>query len=104
MALEDAQEKTMPLLALEIDKAMELITSGADARISAAEGWTALHVATELGHDAPVVALLANGARANVVAVTKGVSPLRVAARAGHVDAVARLLAAGADVRARSAT
>ena len=84
-----------------IEKAREILASGADPNQRGENGNTPLHFATWEGHLDVVKVLLENGARVNVTNRDGPHTPLHVAATFGR-EAIARsLLDAGADVNAR---
>jgi ankyrin repeat protein len=74
---------------------MELIKGGADVNIACSDGVTPLHIATEAGHEAGVVALMYAGADINAV-MRDGHTPLYVAMHEKHERIVELLKHAGA--------
>lgn len=81
----------------DLERARELIDSGADVDAAQGDGTTPLHWAVYRLDAGLVDALLARGAKADVVNLY-GSTPLAEAVKAGRADLVAKLLAAGADV------
>ena len=86
-------------------RGLEALLAGepALARATAADGFTALHLAAFFGHEDAAALLLEHGADANVVARNRElqVAPLHSAAAGGHGKIVALLLEYGADPNAR---
>jgi ankyrin repeat protein len=81
-----------------------LLTAGAAREALTRVGaYTPLHLASQRGHGAAVVRLLAAGAKAGGTTAT-GVQALHLAAQAGSVEAVKALVDHGADVNARDTT
>ena len=77
----------------------ELLSAGASTEAATAnEGWTALILAVQNGHNA-VLARLLRASAAPDLASLDGATPLMRASSAGNVAAVRSLLAAGADPR-----
>ena len=77
----------------------ELLSAGADANDRAADGTSALVIATHSGHQKLAIFLLEKGADPNAAA--SGYSALHIAIRRGDVELVKALMARGADPNAR---
>jgi ankyrin repeat protein len=84
----------------DLETAILLIRSGANAKAANRYGVTPLHEACTVGNVALIEALLKAGADPNA-AFGEGEIPLMTAARTGNVDAVRMLLTFGAQVDAR---
>ena len=78
----------------------ELLDAGINPNMKDSQRYTALYIATDLGHIEAIVALLKGGANPNAVSGRYFYSPLHAAARRGHVKAIVALLDAGADPNA----
>ena len=75
----------------------ELLDAGINPNMKDSQQYTALYIATELGHIEAIVALLKGGADPKAVSGRWFYSPLHAAAGGGHVEAILTLLDAGAD-------
>lgn len=95
-----------PLHAAAQDGAAEevrrLLAGGAAPDAAAANGGTALHYASGLGHAAAVAVLLEEGGASVHHKAQQGVTPLHVAAAGGHADAVRLLVRHGAALDERT--
>jgi ankyrin repeat protein len=83
----------------DVATAKILIAAGADVNDAAADGTSALVVATHSGHSALALLLLEHGADPN--AIGSGYTALQIAIRQGDVEVVKALLGRGADPNAR---
>ena len=87
----------------DVEAVTHLIAEGSNPDLSAGDGMTALHWASERGHGDVVEVLLKAGARVDVETRVGAYTPLHVASRRGHSTVVKALLAAGADPDATTA-
>jgi ankyrin repeat protein len=83
----------------DVATAKILLAAGANVNDAAADGTSALVVATHSGHSALALLLLERGADPN--AIGSGYTALHIAVRRGDVEVVKALLARGADHDAR---
>jgi ankyrin repeat protein len=87
----------------DVERVSFLLKVGAEVGAADAEGWTALHWASEEGHE-PIVRLLLDGGADARAATTDadGETPLHLASQRGHESMVRLLLDKGANVGART--
>jgi ankyrin repeat protein len=81
-----------------------LVAQGADVNAPQGDGMTALHWTALNGDLATVTALLAAGAKTDLVTRVGSYTPLHLASSRGHGAVVARLLDAGSDAKAMTST